>query len=58
MLVPRDWSVQVGHDLLERLEQDLRDAVSGSVIFTHLEPLDDPAAWKDIGLDRSEILLK
>jgi cation diffusion facilitator family transporter len=52
MLVPADWTVKRGHDLLEQIERDIRAAVPGSAVFTHLEPIDDPAAAKDIPLDR------
>ncbi|HXG52416.1 MAG TPA: cation diffusion facilitator family transporter [candidate division Zixibacteria bacterium] len=54
VLVPRDWSVQRGHDLLEDLEYDIRAAIPGATVFTHLEPIGDPAAWKDVTLDRTE----
>jgi cation diffusion facilitator family transporter len=55
VLVPADWTVQRGHDLLEHLERDLRGAVPGAQLFTHLEPQGDPAAWEDIALDRDDI---
>jgi cation diffusion facilitator family transporter len=54
VLVPGDWSVQRGHDMLENLELEVRRAIPDSTVFTHLEPIDDPAAWKDIGLDRTD----
>ena len=54
VLVPGDWTVQRGHDLLEQLERDIRAAVPGAQLFTHLEPQEDPAAWKDIALDRKD----
>jgi cation diffusion facilitator family transporter len=54
VLVPRDWTVQRGHDLLEHLEHDIRAAVPGAQLFTHLEPQGDPAAWEDIALDRKD----
>jgi cation diffusion facilitator family transporter len=54
VLVPRDWTVQRGHDLLEQLERDIRLAVPGAQLFTHLEPQGDPAALEDIGLDRKD----
>jgi cation diffusion facilitator family transporter len=53
ILVPGDWSVQRGHDLLEDLEQRIREAVPDSTVFTHLEPVEDPLSWKDTGLRRS-----
>ena len=54
VLVPRDWTVQRGHDLLEQLERDIRASVPGAQLFTHLEPQGDPAAWEDISLDRKD----
>jgi cation diffusion facilitator family transporter len=47
VLVPGDWTVSRGHQLLECMEMDLRQALSGVTVFTHLESLDDPAAWDD-----------
>lgn len=43
VLVPGDWAVQRGHDLLERIESDLRVAIPGATVFTHLEPIGDPS---------------
>jgi cation diffusion facilitator family transporter len=54
VLVPGDWTVQRGHDLLEHLERDIRATVPGAQLFTHLEPQGDPAAWEDIALDRED----
>lgn len=47
VLVPGSWTVQRGHDLCEQVEQDIQKALPGSWVLTHLEPLEDPAAWKD-----------
>ena len=52
VLVPGDWSVQRGHELLERIEADIRVAIPNASVLTHLESLDDPASWEDIPLDR------
>lgn len=52
ILVPGAWTVQQGHDLLERIEHDIRQRLDNIVIVTHLEPLEDPASWQDIGLER------
>jgi cation diffusion facilitator family transporter len=52
ILVPGEWTVQRGHELLECIEADVRRALPNVTVFTHLEPLDDPAAWADTGLDR------
>ena len=47
VLVPGDWTVQHGHELLDRIEADIRRALPDAVVFTHLESLDDPASWDD-----------
>lgn len=49
VLVPGAWTVQRGHDLLERLEADLRASLEGAQVFTHLEPVEDPVSWADGG---------
>lgn len=54
VLVPGDWTVQRGHDLLEQLEREIRAVVPGAQLFTHLEPQEDPAAWEDIALDSKD----
>jgi cation diffusion facilitator family transporter len=52
VLVPGAWTVHDGHQLLERIEADIRAALTNVTVFTHLESLDDPASWEDISLDR------
>jgi cation diffusion facilitator family transporter len=55
VLVPPEWSVQQGHDLLERIEGDIRRALPPATVDTHLEPLGDPAAMGDEDLHRDDI---
>ncbi len=47
VLVPGAWTVQRGHDLVESLEADLREALPGAEVHTHVEPLEDPRSWED-----------
>lgn len=54
VLVPGEWSVQQGHELLECIEADIRKALPNVTAFTHLEPLNDPCSWDDVALDRDE----
>ncbi len=54
VLVPGLWTVQRGHQLLENIEADIRRALPGVTVFTHLESLDDPVSWEDTSLDRTE----
>jgi cation diffusion facilitator family transporter len=52
ILVPGQWSVQRGHDLLEKIEEEVRAAVPNSSVDTHLEPIEDPVSWADQPLER------
>ena len=52
VLVPGDWTVQQGHDLLERIEEQVRARVPFSTVFTHIEPIEDPASFQDQRLER------
>ncbi len=53
VLVPGAWTVQQGHDVLERIERDLQAVLPPPVTFsTHLEPVEDPRSQEDRGLDR------
>lgn len=45
VLVPGNLTVKAGHDLLDRIEHDIRLAVGDIVVNTHLEPLEDPASF-------------
>jgi len=47
VLVPGAWTVAEGHDLLESVEQDIREALPNTAVNTHLEPIEDPRAWED-----------
>lgn len=53
VLVPGAWSVQHAHDWSERIEADIRRAVPGTHVTTHLEPVEDPLSLADQDLDRS-----
>jgi cation diffusion facilitator family transporter len=52
ILVPGSWTVQRGHNLLERIEREVRATLASTTIFTHLEPLEDPESFADQTLDR------
>ena len=52
VLMPGEWTIQRGHELVEQLERDIRQALPQTTVLTHLEPLDDPASQEDIALDR------
>jgi cation diffusion facilitator family transporter len=52
LLVPGTWSIQQGHDWSERIEADIRQAISYAHLTTHLEPKEDPVSLADQHLDR------
>ena len=43
ILVPANWTVQRGHDLLDVLEADIEKTLHGSHVLTHLEPIESPS---------------
>ena len=49
VLVPGTMSVQAGHDLVEKLENEIRTRLPHVEVLTHLEPLEDPKSWDDPG---------
>jgi len=49
VLVPGRMSVQAGHDLVERLENEIQAKLPHVEVLTHLEPLEDPKSWDDPG---------
>lgn len=46
VLVPGEWTVQQGHDLLESIEMEIMDKFDSIDIDTHLEPIEDQASWQ------------
>ena len=53
VLVPGAWTVQHGHDLVERVEDGLRAGLPHATIFTPLEPVEDPKSFADTERDRT-----
>lgn len=52
VLVPGSWTVQRGHDVVEKIEADIRAVVANSHLTTHLEPIEDPLSHSDRELQR------
>jgi cation diffusion facilitator family transporter len=52
VLVPGGWTVRRGHELVERIEAEVRAVIPNASVFTHLEAIEDPASFQDQGLDR------
>jgi cation diffusion facilitator family transporter len=51
VLVPGAWTVTRGHDLVESIEQQVRDRLPNTTITIHMEPLEDPRAWRDAHIE-------
>ena len=47
VLVPGKTTVQDGHDLVERLENDIVRELHHAEVLIHLEPIEDPKSWDD-----------
>ena len=52
LLVPDAWTVAQAHRLSEEIEARMRAMIPNAAIFTHIEPISDPASYEDQGLDR------
>jgi cation diffusion facilitator family transporter len=58
ILLPGQLTIQEGHDMVEKIERDIRDLFDAPVtVFTHLEPVEDPVSMHDIGIDRIDIII-
>ena len=47
VLVPGDWTVQRGHDVVEEVEGAIRGVLHDATVHTHLESLEDPRSHAD-----------
>lgn len=50
MLVPGSQSVQQAHDTANEVERRIDEALPGTIVSIHIEPLEDPTAWGDYPL--------
>lgn len=46
VLVPGEWTVQRGHDLVETIEMEIMALFDNIDIDTHLEPIEDALSWR------------
>lgn len=52
LLTPGSWTVRQGHDVIEQIEVDLHEVLVNATVTVHLEPIEDPRSFADVGLDR------
>ena len=56
LIVPGAWTIARGHQLLERIEAEIHNALSEVTVSSHLEPIEDSSSFEDTGLDREGTL--
>jgi cation diffusion facilitator family transporter len=54
LLVPGATSVKQAHDVVNRIEAAIGQALPGSEITIHIEPIEEPGAWNDSEMLRVE----
>ena len=52
VLVSGEMTVHDAHHIADNIEDDIRKALKNTVVFTHLEPVEDEISLDDIKLDR------
>lgn len=53
LLVPGSWSVKKGHDYADSIEKNIENMFDEPVkVTSHIEPVEDPLSFTDIGIDR------
>ena len=52
LLVPGAMSVREGHGAADEIEERIRAALPNTAVLTHLEPIEDPASYRDQELFR------
>jgi divalent metal cation (Fe/Co/Zn/Cd) transporter len=50
VIVPGTWTVHEGHQLMEQIETEIKQVLSRTTVFTHLESREDPRSWDDEAL--------
>jgi cation diffusion facilitator family transporter len=51
VLVPAEWTVAQGHRLAHQVEDEIRGALPGAAVLTHVEPIGRPESYQDMDLD-------
>lgn len=52
LLMPGEWTIARGHEIADHIEEEIRSKVPRLHVLTHLEPLEDPASWDDVEIER------
>lgn len=54
LLMPGEWTIARGHEIADQIEEEIRSQVPRLNVLSHLEPLEDPASWDDVELERKK----
>lgn len=58
LLVPGKLTVKEGHDYAEEIEQHIESMFNeNATVTSHLEPIEDPASFNDIGINRQNYMM-
>lgn len=52
LLVPGKWTIDIGHQLADRIENEIRASIPEANIVTHIEPVEDPISLLDVDIIR------
>lgn len=52
LLMPGEWTIARGHEIADHIEEEIHAKVPRLNVLTHLEPLEDPASWDDVEIER------
>lgn len=52
LLVPGKWTIDKGHQLADRIENEIRASIPEANIVTHIEPAEDPISLLDVDINR------
>ncbi len=56
LLLPADLNIKEGHDIVEKIEKDIRDKFDTSVtVFTHIEPEGDLITLNELGIEKGNL---
>lgn len=47
LIVPDNWTVKKGHDLIEIIEKEIKKTLPHTHVISHIEPLHDKRSWED-----------
>lgn len=47
-VVPGEWTINEGHILVHKIEDEIKTALNNIDVISHLEPIESPTSWDDV----------